>query len=79
MLVLRDGEWSWWCSCGFQSPASPSLALVTAGHRCGGPGIARPSGELEPGPPSKGVVYRRVRREDSDVGAGFICQISKLR
>ena len=38
MLVLRDGEWSWWCSCGFQSPASPSLALVTARHRCGGPG-----------------------------------------
>jgi hypothetical protein len=70
MLVLRDGEWSWWCSCGFQSPASPSLALVITGHRCGGRG-SRPSGEPEPGPPSKGVVYRRDRREDSDVGAGI--------
>jgi hypothetical protein len=58
MLVLRDGEWSWWCSRGSQSPASSSLALVTAGHRCGGSGSPA-LGELEPGPPSKEVVYRR--------------------
>jgi hypothetical protein len=78
MLVLRDGEWSWWCSCGFQSPASPSLALLTAGHRCGGPGSpalgeAGTETALQGGGLSAGLC------EDSDVGAGFICQVSKLR
>jgi hypothetical protein len=35
MVVLRDGEWFWWCHCGWQSPPSRILALVTTGHLCG--------------------------------------------
>jgi hypothetical protein len=35
VVLLRDGEWFWLCVCGWQSPPSPTLALVTTGHLCG--------------------------------------------
>jgi hypothetical protein len=42
VVLLRDGEWSWWCRCcRWRSKPVPQLALVTTGHVCGGSG--RPS------------------------------------
>jgi hypothetical protein len=38
MVVLRDGEWSVWCRCGWRSPASSTLSQLTVGHPCGGGG-----------------------------------------
>jgi hypothetical protein len=35
VVLLRDGEWFWLCVCGWQSPPSPALALVTTWHICG--------------------------------------------
>lgn len=35
MVLLRDGEWFWMCICGWQSPPSPTLALVSTGHTAG--------------------------------------------
>jgi hypothetical protein len=35
VVLLRDGEWFWLCHCGWQSPPSPTLAIVTTGHICG--------------------------------------------
>jgi hypothetical protein len=38
MVVLRDGEWSVWCRCGWRSAPSPTLSQLTARHRCGNGG-----------------------------------------
>lgn len=38
MVVLRDGEWSVWCRCGWRSPASSTPSQLTAGHPCGSGG-----------------------------------------
>jgi hypothetical protein len=38
MVVLRDGEWSVWCHCGWRSPVFPALSQLTARHPCGSGG-----------------------------------------
>jgi len=38
MVVLRDGEWSVWCRCGWRSLPSPTLSQLTAWHLCGNGG-----------------------------------------
>jgi hypothetical protein len=38
MVVLRDGEWSVWCRCGWRSPPSPALSQLAVRHPCGSGG-----------------------------------------
>jgi hypothetical protein len=54
MVVLRDGEWSVWCRCGWRSLAFPALSQLTARHPCGSGGNPTIKGRRAAAPLQRG-------------------------
>jgi hypothetical protein len=69
VVVLRDGEWTWWCSCGYQSPVAPTFALVATGHSCGSGGSLATRGRRAAAP-LQGGDARGAEHMRTEEGAG---------